>query len=151
MELEDLILNHKVEDENRIILIYGSNDIPQIVMAEGYLANGELGFVIKILELEYLNQGLGFQVFNLIVDHFGLANITTICGSWHADDEFAHFENGMSTNLLIYKRSLENFSPEEAAFLTPTGKWAKILGFNHVYFIKDTASSVVVKFMLNCV
>ncbi|WP_324756387.1 hypothetical protein [Sphingobacterium thalpophilum] len=146
MALENLILNHKEEDENKIIFIYGSNDIPQIVMAEGDLANGELGFVIKILELEYLNQGLGFQVFNLIVDHFGLVNINTICGSWHADDEFAHFENGMSTNLLIYKRSLENFSREEAAFLTPTGKWVKRLGFNHVSFIEDNASSVVVKF-----
>ncbi|WET69722.1 hypothetical protein [Sphingobacterium sp.] len=98
------------------------------------------------MEQEYLHQGLGYQVFNLIVEHFGLENINTICGSWHSDAEFANFENEMSTNLLLYRRNLDHFPPQEAAFRTPTGKWASRLWFNHVRFRENNLNSVIVEF-----
>lgn len=146
MDVENLNLNHRRLEQNSISLIYGTDDIPQLLTAEGYLSDGELGFVIKIMEHEYLNQGLGYQIFNLIVEHFGLENINTICGSWHSDAEFAYFENEMSTNLLVYRRNLEHFPAEEAAFRTPTGKWARRLGFNEIYFRENNLNSVVVEF-----
>jgi hypothetical protein len=87
---------------------------------------GELISIVKIFHPDYIRKGIGYQSFKKIFEDINkVVPITIIKGNWHSGGEFQDFENGMSTNLKVYKENLISLSPEESAFLTPTGKWAK--------------------------
>ncbi len=88
-----------------------------------------------------------FEAFNKVFQKLNTSNkITKICGTWHKDDEFNTCYNGMSTNLRVFKAELNNKSNlSECALKTPTGKWAKKLGFEtcEVIWYEETVVEVV--------
>lgn len=108
---------------------------------------GDFVSIIKIYNLKFQNKGLGFDFFKKAFDEIN-ANypISLIKGSWHKGGEFQDFEDGMSTNLKIYIDNLLTKNPIESAFSTPTGKWAKKLGFNTCQIISSSTEEVIVNF-----
>ncbi|MNK86851.1 hypothetical protein D3C87_1067730 [compost metagenome] len=108
---------------------------------------GEFVSIIKIFNPEFYNKGLGFQFFKKVFDFINIYHpISLIKGSWHEGEEFKDFKNGMSSNLLIFRENLERMSPIESAILTPTGKWAKKIGFNKCDIINNRETEVIVYF-----
>ena len=78
------------------------------------------------------------------------SNIKFIAGNWVKSKEFKHLEGGCCTNFRIFRRGQNGgLSDHEAALETPTGKWAKALGFNKVAIISAKARSVEVRFYKN--
>lgn len=147
MNLTDFCLADSSLSKSSILETYLDSQGQITISLEGYLTTGSLVFVVKVLDRGLHGQGLGYQAFQKIINHFGIGNITSIAGSWHEEDEFSSFEDGMSTNLLIFRRELgEGNSPGEAAFLTPTGKWVRRLGFNNVKIITCSQHSVRVRY-----
>ena len=70
-----------------------------------------------------------------------------IVGSWHKDEEFSYCQDGMSTNLRIFKENISNgMSESQSAFNTPTGKWVQKLGFTKCTVISNTNTDVKVVF-----
>lgn len=116
---------------------------------EGNVNNyGELVAVVKLYTEEYQKKGIGFYSFKRVFDELNnVVEIKTLKGCWCKDIEFQHFENGMSTNLKIFfsKRAL-GLTIEESAFETPTGKWAKKLGFAKCELKKCTEEEVWIDF-----
>ncbi|WP_130855200.1 hypothetical protein [Olivibacter jilunii] len=146
MKFKDFKLFTLIDEQNRFVVSYCVEGVEKIQL-EAYMNNGELVFVLKILDEALRCKGIGREVFLTIVEKFGSDNIRSIRGSWHADAEFSEFEDGMSTNLLIFKSKLGIFTPEEAAFCTPTGKWAGSIGFQKVKVLVNTVKSVEVQFL----
>ncbi|WP_019597363.1 hypothetical protein [Rhodonellum psychrophilum] len=108
---------------------------------------GELVSVVKIFHPNYQRNGYGFEAFEKIFNEINnVVPITIIKGSWHAGEEFQDFEDNMSTNLKIFKENLKTETIETSAFLTPTGKWAKALGFNNVNIKAFYEDEVLVDF-----
>lgn len=120
-----------------------ASDVYGIVNDVGYLVS-----VIKIYKEELRNKGIGFKIFKyLFLTLGGYPKIKVICGSWHAGGEFQDYEDGRSTNLKSFKDSIENGNDEViSAFSTPTGKWARKLGFNKCNIISNSIESVEVEF-----
>jgi hypothetical protein len=117
--------------------------------AQGSLGlENELVSSIKIHPI-FKNKGCGFFAFKKIFDILSENNdIGSIVGGWYKDEEFSHLEGGKSTNLLVFEQNLDNgLSPEDAAANTPTGKWAKRLGFKKVEVVRANSSNVEVVFM----
>lgn len=109
--------------------------------AEGYLgANNELVTVIKVSE-EFMCKGYGYRLFTEVFQYIADRDVIhSVIGSWSKHAEFSYCENGQSTNLSVFQQLKEKgFTDAEAAFCTPTGKWAKRIGFDNVTFhmIKD--------------
>lgn len=108
---------------------------------------GEFVSDVKIWP-KYQHQGLGYLSFKQVFDELNSkVLISSIIGSWHKDREFSDFEDGMSSNLLVYLKCCANGDDKiNCAFNTPTGKWAKKLGFNTCSILSETSCSVVVRF-----
>ena len=136
-ENTDLQKSYTIFDENE----------NEIGSAEAF--GTELGFlvtVIKIFNPKFQKMGLGFQAFKKVFDEISHhVPITVIVGSWHRGGEFQEFEDGMSSNMKVFRES-QNERIEDRAFSTPTGKWAKRLGFNNCRILSNGYDEVTVHF-----
>jgi hypothetical protein len=129
-------------------LISDAQSNTQIGSAEGYLSQyGDLVTVIKINE-ELQGLGLGFQAFSKVFSELSSKGIIKrIIGGWHKGDEFSYCENGMSTNLRLFKDGVDRgIDPISSAWSTPTGKWAKKKGFTNCTVSSHTSESAEVIF-----
>lgn len=126
-------------------ILINSEEIGRI---EGYVIKGGFYSVIHIYNA-HQKKGIGFYAFQKVFNELSTSNtINRIVGSWHSDGEFSYCEGGMSTNLNVYLKNIENnMTQEESALNTPTGKWAKKLGFNFCKVEKDNTDSVLVSFI----
>lgn len=115
---------------------------------EGYASKDNEFISVVRINPDFQNKGFGFEAFNKVFQELNTVNnITKICGSWHKDEEFSEVEGGMSTNLKTFKEeSKENTNQSECAFKTPTGKWAKKLGFDNCTVLRDSDTTVEVVF-----
>jgi hypothetical protein len=116
---------------------------------EGYCNEyGDLVAVVKIYP-GHQKKGLGFEAFKKIFDELNsVVPIKRIIGSWHRGGEFGFFEDGMSTNMKIFLECLaHNENPEQCAFSTPTGKWAKQLGFTICKIVQKSLEDITVHFL----
>ena len=133
--------------KSNISYILSTDDKKEIGTAEGYIAKEDLIFVIHINE-KYQNKGNGHKAFRkvyyeLIKQNKNSNNV----GSWHKDEEFSYCQDGMSTNLRIFKENISNgMSESQSAFNTPTGKWVQKLGFTKCTVISNTNTDVKVVF-----
>lgn len=118
-------------------------DGKEIGSAEGYVNKGALISVINIFP-EYQEKGVGFEVFQKILNE--VEKIQKIRGVWCVSDEYSYCKNGMSTNLFEFLKNRETHSDIESAFLTPTGKWMKKLGFIHANIISVSNEEVIVDY-----
>jgi hypothetical protein len=104
---------------------------------------GEFVSVIKIYNPSYLGYGIGFDAFktafDLIDTNFPISTIKT---SWNKDGEFKDYENGMSTNLLLFLRNQKTMDEIQSAKNTPTGKWCTKLGFTMCEIKSNTPECV---------
>lgn len=133
---------------NISFLVFHALTRTQVGSAEGYMSRyGDLVTVIKINE-EFQGQGLGFQAFNKVFTELSVkGEIKQIIGGWHMGDEFSYCEEGMSTNLRVFKASIDNgVDPITSAWNTPTGKWAKKKGFTNCKVRSHTSESAEVVF-----
>ncbi len=137
-----------INNLQRKYFLYDEHD-NEIGSAEGYIKNSiQFVCIIKIYDPQNHNKGIGFQVFKRIYDELNsISEIKIIIGSWHSGGEFQDFEDNMSTNMKIFLscKDKENNS-EHCAFLTPTGRWAKKLGFEECEVIKASNKEVLVHF-----
>jgi hypothetical protein len=127
--LSDLIPKREVK-----YLIIDCDSKEQIGYVEGYLTpENHLISVVNIFD-HYKRQGIGTTAFVKVFEELGgPANINGIMGSWHSGDEFAHLPDGKSTNLKLFLQLIEKgMTKEDAAKMTPTGKWSNALGFRNV-------------------
>jgi hypothetical protein len=135
-------------DYSKAYLIENDQQEP-IGSVEGSVNNyGELVTVVKLHTKEYQKKGIGFYSFKRVFDELNnVVEIKILKGSWCKDGEFQHYEDGMSTNLKIFfsKRAL-GLTIEESAFETPTGKWAKKIGFEKCDLKKCTEEEVWIDF-----
>lgn len=116
--------------------------------AEGYLsAEDYLVSVINIFP-DYTRKGIGRRAFEKVIFSLGGGQVIRgIYGSWHSGGEFNHLEFHMSTNLRIFNELLSQGYPLEAAAIqTPTGKWAKALGFLNVDMLNYSSEEASVLF-----
>lgn len=120
----------------------------QIGTAEGSgNQHGEFVSIIKIFNPQFYNMRLGLQFFKKVFNFININYpISLIKGSWHEGGEFKDFKNGMSSNLMIFKDNLKTMDPIESAIETPTGKWAKKMGFVKCDIITNTETEVIVHF-----
>jgi hypothetical protein len=112
-------------------------------------AGNNQGHFISVVMLDpnYHKKGIGFQAFNKMFNEINENYpITKIIGSWHKNDEYTDFENGMSTNLRMFFQNPNNQTDIESAKNTPTGKWAKELGFEKCEIISKSTEEVIVHF-----
>ena len=133
--------------KSNISYILSTDDKKEIGTAEGYIAKEDLIFVIHINE-KYQNKGIGDKAVRKVYDELKKQNkISNIVGSWHKDEEFSYCQDGMSTNLRIFKENISNgMSESQSAFNTPTGKWVQKLGFTKCTVISNTNTDVKVVF-----
>ncbi|WP_461789720.1 hypothetical protein [Pedobacter sp.] len=129
---------YTTKEENKIsFYLYADPEMTKMIgMAEGYIGHhSELITVIKVTN-EYQKQGFGFKLFLEVFEHLSEINdIKTVIGSWSKDDEFSYCEKGQSTNLSLFQEfKKKGLTDSEAAFSTPTGKWAKQIGYNKATF-----------------
>ena len=52
----------------------------------------------------------------------------------------------MSTNLLLFRENLDKMNENDNVFSTPTGKWAKKMGFNKYRIITNSDDKVIIDF-----
>lgn len=138
-ENTELSVSYSIVDEN-------DNEIGFV---EGHANKyGELVSVVKIYAPEQQRHGLGFEAFKKVHDELNEnVEIKMLVGSWHAGGEFQDFEGGMSTNLMIFFEALESGKTAvESAFTTPTGKWAKKLGYTKCEVPHISKDDMSVKF-----
>ncbi|GAA3971415.1 hypothetical protein GCM10022246_24860 [Pedobacter ginsengiterrae] len=125
------------EHEKVAFYAYTNPDRSELIgMAEGYLGiRNDLVTVIKIIP-EFQNKGFGFKLFTEVFQHLSAPGpISTVVGSWEKGNEFSYCEDGQSTNLSVFQQLRDSgFTDKEAAFGTPTGKWAHRMGYNLVDF-----------------
>lgn len=125
------------EDDNEIGTIEGN--------ANKY---GELVSVVKVYDNKNQKKGFGFEAFKKVFCELNdEVPITKIVGSWHNGGEFQDFDEGMSTNLKIFLTCRKNKKDlKNCAFSTPTGKWAKKLGFNDCEIVLISSDVVNINF-----
>lgn len=114
---------------------------------EGYLNEyGELITVVKIYS--HQKEGIGYKAFEKIYTELNeIVPIKVIKGCWSSGGEFQTFEDGMSTNLKMFWLGYENEKNiEESAFNTPTGKWAKKLGYSKIKVNSISKEEVLIDF-----
>jgi len=114
---------------------------------EGYLNKyGELITVVKIFSNQ--KEGIGYNAFEKMYKELNeILPIKVIKGCWSSGGEFETCENGMSTNLKMFLLCYENGnSIEESAFNTPTGKWAKKLGYSKIKVNLISKEEVLIDF-----
>lgn|GEM_PF-2600833 len=69
-------------------------------------------------------------------------DLIKVGGEWIVS---SNYSKGLSDNLEIFRgKPAQNKTPEEAAFATPTGKWAFDAGFTKVKFVKEKYSSEII-------
>jgi hypothetical protein len=109
--------------------------------------NGIFMSIVKIYNPNFQKNGLGFKSFKKVYDEINQTYpISIIKASWHKGGEFKDFKNGMSTNLLLFRKNSNKMNEEDNVFSTPTGKWAKKIGFNKYKIITDSDEEVVINF-----
>lgn len=138
----------KLLEENKSVaysILINNREIGRI---EGYVIKGDFYSVIHI-DNAYQKKGIGFDAFQKVFNELSVSNtINKIVGSWHSDDEFAYCDEGKSTNLHVYQKNIENgMTNEESALNTPTGRWARKLGFNYCIVERNNTDSVLVSFI----
>jgi hypothetical protein len=102
---------------------------------------GILEFHLNIPE-QLQGQGLGTEIFKRAIDDYSPSKVK---GWWKKSDIYT---GGESINLTIFKQKIsEGFSPQQAAFETPTGKILKANGFEGtVEIIQNTSDEVIIYF-----
>lgn len=119
----------------------------EIGSASGGLYRDNVFMAVINIFPEFQGKGIGFNVFETIFNEINeVEKISTIRGVWCVANEYNHCENGMSTNLNEFQKQRQTKSDLESVFLTPTGKWAKRLGFNNANIIRNNAEEVTVDF-----
>jgi hypothetical protein len=110
----------------------------------------ELVSVIKVHN-QYRRIGLGFKAFDKVFKTLSQhTKILTIVGAWYKDEEFSYLPEGKSTNLLAYQNQINKGEhPQLAAFRTPTGRWAKSLGYIKARVVSANEDSVQVAFTMD--
>lgn len=102
---------------------------------------------VVMLDPKYHGKGIGFEAFNKMFNEINdNYPISKIIGSWHKNDEYKDFEDGMSTNLRMFFQNTGNQSDIDSAAKTPTGKWAKKMGFEKCKIISKSNDDVIVHF-----
>ncbi|WP_277122673.1 hypothetical protein [Bacteroides ndongoniae] len=126
-------------------ILIGNKEIGRI---EGYVIKGGFYSVIHI-DNSYQKKGIGFNAFQKVFNELNDSNtISRIVGSWHSDKEFAYCDEGKSTNLRVYLKNIEDgMTNEDSALNTPTGRWARKLGFNYCTVERNNTDSVLVSFI----
>ena len=122
----------------------------EIGSVEGYTnKKGELVSVVKVYATREQKKGLGFKAFKKVYDELNSSvKIKIIKGCWHSGGEFQGFEDGMSTNLKCFFEQYESGqSDEESAFSTPTGKWARKLGYTRCKVVSISKTETNVDFI----
>ena len=121
-------------------------DDTKIGNIEGALKDG--CFICNlIIDIPFHKKSFGFKAFEMMYKEMNMLNpVQIIKGSWHKSPTFAAFSNGMSTNLEKYLESRIDQNQIDSAFSTPTGKWAKKLGFTKCKIITDIPNHVEVDF-----
>jgi hypothetical protein len=147
-------IDSKKDSKKKISLnynLFSEDKKDNIGYIEGYISEGNVFISVVRIYPNFQNKGFGFEAFKKVFQELNAENnITKICGSWHKDEEFSECECGMSTNLKIFKEeSKENTNQFECAFKTPTGKWAKKLGFDNCTVLLDSDTTVEVVFTKN--
>lgn len=145
MELK-YILNSSLNQLSKSYFITNEKN-ENIGYIEGYLNKyGELITVVKIYS--HQKEGIGFRAFEKIYKELNeIVPIKTIKGCWSSGGEFETFENGMSTNLKIFLSCFERETNiEKCAFSTPTGKWAKKLGYSKIKINLISKEEVLIDF-----
>ena len=136
-------------NHHKAYIITDDNDI-EIGQVEGNLNDyGEFITVVKLYSSQNQRKGLGFNAFNKVYNELNeTLPVEIIKGSWHSGEEFESYEEGMSTNLKKFFEEKENGkNDQEAAFQTPTGKWAKKLGYEECNVISVSRESTQVDFI----
>jgi len=128
--------------------IFTNDKKEHIGTIEGYILKNNDFFSVVRINPEFQGKGFGFEAFNKVFQELNAKNnITEIHGSWHKDEEFSDCIDGMSTNLKAFKEeSKMKTNLSECAFITPTGKWAKKLGFNTCEILQNSDTTVKVVF-----
>ncbi len=128
--------------------IFESDSNLHVGYIEGYLANENTFISVVRIDPNFQGKRIGFEAFNKVFQELNTNNtITKICGTWHKDDEFSTCYDGMSTNLRVFKAELNNNTNlSECALKTPTGKWAKKLGFEMCEVMRNEETVVEVVF-----
>lgn len=122
-------------------------DDVEVGTIEGYNIRGIMHSVVKI-NSTHEGQGLGYEAFYHVFEELNnQSRIIGIAGSWNRDDEFSYCEDGMSSNLRIFRENLDKgLSRDDSAKSTPTGRWAHKLGFTTVTFHQESENCVNVTF-----
>jgi len=140
-----------ITEENARLYFESFDDCSKTIAigsAEGYIGNNQqLITVIKVYD-GFQKSGVGFELFYRVFEYFSqIQPILTIVGTWSNDSEFSYCEGGESTNLKVFKTlTSDHFTKEEAALNTPTGKWAKKLGYDKVKVLIIREDQVTVEF-----
>jgi len=126
--------------------IFESDSNLHVGYIEGYIANESTFISVVRIDPNFQGKGIGFKAFNKVFQELNTNNtITKNCGTWHKDDEFSTCDDGMSTNLKVFKAELNNKSNlSECALKTLTGKQAKKLGFEMCEVIRNDETAVEV-------
>ncbi len=125
--------------------IFDEDNFVGSVEAAGNTA-GEFLSVVMI-DPNYHGKGVGFDAFKKVFAEINKNYpISKIIGSWHKNEEYTNYKNGMSTNMRIFQQCAVTHSDDESAANTPTGKWAKKLGFGNCKIISKSDQEVVVHF-----
>ncbi|MFC4738580.1 hypothetical protein ACFO3U_01080 [Flavobacterium ponti] len=125
-------------------ILESNNEIGYITANVGY--ENILIATVNIFP-EFQGKGKGFNAFEKIYNELSqIVQIETIRGVWCVSEEYNHCENGMSTNLNEFQKHRQTKSDEESAFLTPTGKWVRKLGFNKIKIKSISLEEVIVDF-----
>lgn len=131
--------------KNRSYQIFDGDNYVGSVEGAGN-SHGEFISVV-MLDPKYHRKGIGFaafnKMFNEINDNYP---ISTIIGSWHKNEEYKDFEDGMSANLKLFFQNTGNQSDIDRASKTPTSKWAKKMGFDKCEIVSKSNDDVIVHF-----
>jgi len=147
--LEFEIDSLKNSNKKEVKYILFTDDKKELIgTIEGYIFNNNEFFSVVRINPEFQSKGFGFEAFNKVFQELNTKNnINIIHGSCHEDEEFSDCIDGMSTNLKAFKEeSKMKTNLSECAFITPTGKWAKKLGFNTCEILQNSDTTVKVVF-----
>ncbi len=136
------------KDSSISFCLFNSN-YEQVGDAYGSISDfGHLTCAIKIYNDENQQNGVGFRAFKEIFDYLNSkSQVKIIHASWHQDQEFIDYEQGMSTNLRLFLECYEKGgTPKDCARLTPTGKWAAKLGYTAVNVVSFNNRETHVEF-----
>ena len=143
----DLIFYNLANTKNHISYSILNVDEIEIGSVEGWV-NDEGGLTsVVMVNQDYQGNKIGFDSFIKVFEELNSKiTIKYFRASWNSGDEYSCFENGISTNLLIFQKCMESKNKNSCVFETPTGKWMKKIGFNNFEINFSSRDQVEVTF-----